>query len=113
MAHVVDRETDQYWKDYGKGVTPDLIKAGVYPDNVALALNKIFWETTYVLKHDTFGKQIRHQHKPDHAKSPAVHQKMMENDLIWVAHEGAWMAVTRQSLALGTLLALKYDKVPT
>ena len=108
MAYVLDRETRQYWKGYGQGLTPDISKACAFSNVVAVALAKLFAEKCFAVTCDEHGKsatEIHHAWKP--RNSPPRSQHMIDNNLVWVVFEDSYFAVDRQSLALGTILALR------
>lgn len=106
MAFIIDRETKQFWKAYGCGTTSVIALACDYPDSVAFSLQRLYHEDCYVVAPNDMGQLIEHECKPDPKSSPLTTKVMKENNLMWVAFENKWMAVDRQSLALGTLLAM-------
>lgn len=106
MAYIIDKETKLFWKAYGQGLTKDAVEAHSYSDNAAHCLLRLFPDEVYIVTIDPNTDQwIEHQWAADPKGTPLRTKTMRDKELVWVIHDGLWMATDRQTLILGTLLA--------
>jgi hypothetical protein len=106
MAYVIDKETKLFWREYGKGLTKDAVEAYNYSDNAAHCLLRLFPAEVYISIYDVVTDVWKeHTWTPEPKGMPLRTKLMRDKELVWVAHEGLWMATDRQTLILGTLLA--------
>lgn len=106
MAYIIDKESKLFWKAYGQGLTKDAVEAHEYSDNAAHCLLRLFPDEVYIVTVDQkSGQWLEHQWSTDPKGTPLRTKTMRDKELVWVIHDGLWMATDRQTLILGTLLA--------
>lgn len=110
---IIDRQSGEYWLYFGQGTTKDRDKAYRYADTIAVTLHHLFWESTYVEHLNPAGPSASTftSYTPKSKVTPMVTTSMKDNNLIWIACEGVWVAAERQHLALSSLAAWEQKKV--
>lgn len=108
MALLKDKNTNQFWKAHGMGLTSNADEAHDYTVGQAQALSRLYHEDTFFVAPSNTDQNVllEYAHTPDPRQSPRRTQAMKDRGYVWLSYEGVWLVGHVQDLAMTTMLTL-------